>query len=226
MVKRVSQGGCCAAVVGIIAAVLCVLVIAAFPAHAHSGGTDANGCHSGSQPYHCHGGGSSPSRSGNGGGPTLCEDGWISPSSGPGTCSHHGGIEDGDDYDIPSGGGSSGGGGGEGGGTTTRASESSDSSTSFWWIAAGVGSVVWFLRSNQEPANSRPSTTPSSPSRTVVARPKGTGKPSNDAEESPKTANRRCACGGSMVQRMNRRTGQRFLGCNRFPKVPADPTLR
>jgi hypothetical protein len=29
---------------------------------------------------------------GNGGGPTLCKDGTISPSSGPGTCSHHGGI--------------------------------------------------------------------------------------------------------------------------------------
>ncbi len=25
------------------------------PALAHSGGTDANGCHAGSQPYHCHG---------------------------------------------------------------------------------------------------------------------------------------------------------------------------
>lgn len=23
-------------------------------AFAHSGGTDANGCHAGSQPYHCH----------------------------------------------------------------------------------------------------------------------------------------------------------------------------
>lgn len=23
-------------------------------AHAHSGGTDSNGCHAGSQPYHCH----------------------------------------------------------------------------------------------------------------------------------------------------------------------------
>nr|WP_304999852.1 YHYH domain-containing protein [Guyparkeria sp. SCN-R1] len=23
-------------------------------AHAHSGGTDANGCHGGSKPYHCH----------------------------------------------------------------------------------------------------------------------------------------------------------------------------
>ena len=25
--------------------------------YAHSGGTDSNGCHAGSQPYHCHGGG-------------------------------------------------------------------------------------------------------------------------------------------------------------------------
>ncbi|WP_328187637.1 YHYH domain-containing protein [Marinobacter sp. OP 3.4] len=23
-------------------------------AHAHSGGTDKNGCHAGSKPYHCH----------------------------------------------------------------------------------------------------------------------------------------------------------------------------
>ncbi|MDO0945334.1 MULTISPECIES: YHYH domain-containing protein [Chromohalobacter] len=23
-------------------------------AHAHSGGTDENGCHAGSKPYHCH----------------------------------------------------------------------------------------------------------------------------------------------------------------------------
>jgi hypothetical protein len=29
---------------------------------------------------------------GNGGGPTLCNDGSISGSSGPGTCSHHGGV--------------------------------------------------------------------------------------------------------------------------------------
>ena len=32
-------------------------------ADAHSGGTDAYGCHAGSRPYHCHGGGSSRSRS-------------------------------------------------------------------------------------------------------------------------------------------------------------------
>ncbi|MFM5267866.1 YHYH domain-containing protein [Aeromonas caviae] len=23
-------------------------------AHAHSGGTDSNGCHAGTKPYHCH----------------------------------------------------------------------------------------------------------------------------------------------------------------------------
>ena len=32
-------------------------------AFAHSGGTDANGCHAGSQPYHCHNGSGSSSGS-------------------------------------------------------------------------------------------------------------------------------------------------------------------
>lgn len=37
---------------------VCVLATApATPLSAHSGGTDANGCHAGSKPYHCHGGG-------------------------------------------------------------------------------------------------------------------------------------------------------------------------
>ncbi len=34
-----------------------ILLVALFPigaAYAHSGGTDKNGCHAGSQPYHCH----------------------------------------------------------------------------------------------------------------------------------------------------------------------------
>ena len=35
-------------------------------ASAHSGGTDANGCHAGSQPYHCHNGGGGGSSSGGG----------------------------------------------------------------------------------------------------------------------------------------------------------------
>ncbi|MBA4274919.1 MAG: YHYH domain-containing protein [Alphaproteobacteria bacterium] len=34
--------------------VLALTVSAATNVFAHSGGTDANGCHAGSQPYHCH----------------------------------------------------------------------------------------------------------------------------------------------------------------------------
>jgi len=43
----------------IIAALVVTLVPGAV--FAHSGGTDANGCHAGSQPYHCHNSGSSSS---------------------------------------------------------------------------------------------------------------------------------------------------------------------
>ena len=48
---------------------LCMLTYEAFftvSAHAHSGGTDANGCHAGSQPYHCHNGSKSESSSSSG----------------------------------------------------------------------------------------------------------------------------------------------------------------
>lgn len=31
-----------------------LLLLTASPALAHSGGTDANGCHAGKKPYHCH----------------------------------------------------------------------------------------------------------------------------------------------------------------------------
>lgn len=34
-------------------AIISVLSLAS-ASFAHSGGTDANGCHGGSQPYHCH----------------------------------------------------------------------------------------------------------------------------------------------------------------------------
>ncbi len=39
---------------------ICMVVVASSPTtlRAHSGGTDSNGCHSGSQPYHCHSGAS------------------------------------------------------------------------------------------------------------------------------------------------------------------------
>ena len=32
---------------------------------------------------------------------SLCNDGWVSPSTGPGTCSHHGGVAGGGSYYIP-----------------------------------------------------------------------------------------------------------------------------
>jgi hypothetical protein len=70
---------------------------------AHSGGTDANGCHAGSKPYHCHGAPAprvsapraSPSRtaSGQGSPRAICIDGTISYSATlSGTCSSHGGV--------------------------------------------------------------------------------------------------------------------------------------
>lgn len=38
----------------LIATITLLLSLAAGSALAHSGGTNANGCHAGSQPYHCH----------------------------------------------------------------------------------------------------------------------------------------------------------------------------
>lgn len=45
----------------IILVLILSLMAAPLSSYAHSGGTDANGCHGGSEPYHCHGteGGSS-----------------------------------------------------------------------------------------------------------------------------------------------------------------------
>ncbi|MEM9060401.1 MAG: YHYH domain-containing protein [Pseudomonadota bacterium] len=37
-----------------LAIVLFTFVISTGHVIAHSGGTDANGCHAGSKPYHCH----------------------------------------------------------------------------------------------------------------------------------------------------------------------------
>ena len=58
--------------------ILGLLVSLASPGFSHSGGTDENGCHAGSQPYHCHGGGSGGGSGGGGGtaapsGPTAAE---------------------------------------------------------------------------------------------------------------------------------------------------------
>ncbi|MFT4793078.1 MAG: hypothetical protein ACJAVR_002199 [Paracoccaceae bacterium] len=41
-------------IVRICLAGLFALSLVAGPAAAHSGGTNAQGCHAGSQPYHCH----------------------------------------------------------------------------------------------------------------------------------------------------------------------------
>lgn len=38
----------------IVVSFFCLMVIVTSEATAHSGGTDAYGCHAGSQPYHCH----------------------------------------------------------------------------------------------------------------------------------------------------------------------------
>lgn len=42
----------------VVAVLLSVGLVA--PVSAHSGGTDANGCHAASHPYHCHGGSTTP----------------------------------------------------------------------------------------------------------------------------------------------------------------------
>jgi len=91
---------------------LVVLHLTTSPSLAHSGGTDANGCHAGSQPYHCHGSRSTPARPAPSGGRTLCADGTWSQSTGSGTCSWHGGIAG--NNDPSTGSGSTGGGGGSG----------------------------------------------------------------------------------------------------------------
>ena len=41
----------------VLVAFLCVSFLTTNISYAHSGGTDSDGCHAGSQPYHCHGGG-------------------------------------------------------------------------------------------------------------------------------------------------------------------------
>ncbi len=39
----------------LIASILILSIMTTNVGFAHSGGTDSNGCHAGSQPYHCHG---------------------------------------------------------------------------------------------------------------------------------------------------------------------------
>lgn len=76
--------------------------------YAHSGGTDKNGCHAGSQPYHCHNGGSSSENAGldfngwdfNLGYQYLIDESQISPYIGfsVGRSDHHESIQGGIDF--------------------------------------------------------------------------------------------------------------------------------
>lgn len=168
--------------------VLVVLFVTANSALGHSGGTDANGCHAGSQPYHCHGSRTAPVRPAPSGGLTLCADGTYSQSSGSGTCSWHGGIAG--NNNPSTGSSSSSGGGGTGrivpgtgtAGTSTQApqrpaqnSPSSDivGSIAQWWLLialGGWGLIAASKRSQSEPA--RPATQAKS---FVPPKPSGSG---------------------------------------------------
>lgn len=84
-----------------------MLLVAAQLARAHSGGTDANGCHAGSQPFHCHepraarpievvtrAVSSAPRPNElNVALRAVCVDGSVSYAATPaGACAHHGGV--------------------------------------------------------------------------------------------------------------------------------------
>ena len=235
-----------------------VVLAASSPALGHSGGTDANGCHAGSQPYHCHGSRSAPAPRAPSGGLTPCADGTWSQSTGSGTCSWHGGIAGNNNSSTNSGSTSSGGGTGRivpgtGPGTSvgTRTPPASNGTqddlsravSSFfdnggvvylligWWVIAKLRKS----RSKDAPngATSRPVTTnPSAaPSRVSnatalpPARPTGIGNASTPLSK-PSAATGACSCGGREVVRRNRKTGQRFYGCSRYPSCKLTRSFR
>jgi hypothetical protein len=218
---------------------------------AHPGGTDANGCHAGSQPYHCHGGGSAPvapvaplDRSTL----TTCNDGSVSRSTGPGTCSHHGGIAG----NVPStdrSGPSTSTGSGEGRIIPgVRAPDLLVPAPMTWWQrnADGVyvwafwGAIGWFgLRKwMKEPAPARSAATgwsaaapPSTPTRPMVHKADVVSVMPRDIPAAftvPKQSRAlgRCRCGGPEVMRRNGRTGQRFVGCSRYPRCRRTRSFR
>lgn len=214
-------------------------------AEAHSGGTDANGCHAGSQPYHCHGGGSSPTRPSVG--TSICNDGAVSGSTGPGTCSHHGGVRGGNPS-LNYGSSSSGDGGGVGRIQSGRVPLTSRSpgwwqrnegnvmSALFWGGAGGLMLRFGVGRRAARPSQgARP--TVQSPPMTGIAPPleaaprsrlpsdvpddsaaSTKGKPRSPVQQDrPGRAVGRCRCGGTMVVRRNGATGVLFAGCSRYP---------
>lgn len=236
-----------------------VLVItSADSALGHSGGTNANGCHAGSQPYHCHGSRSAPAPRAPSGGLTLCADGVYSQSTGSGTCSSHGGIAGNKNPSSTS--GSTDGGGGAGRivpgsgqetsvGTRTLPSPSSAPSSAYRTVSGFVdnGGIVYLLvgwwviakirKSRRDDSPDRPversRTTTNRPpapkaSSAAVSRPVKSGsvtraatpttsRSSAQAPGSSRTSSGSCACGGREVLRKNRKTGQRFFGCSRYP---------
>ncbi len=227
------------------------------PALAHSGGTDANGCHAGSQPYHCHRPRTVPSQPAPSGGLTLCADGTWSQSTGSGTCSWHGGIAGNNNPSTGSGTSSGGGGTGRiipdsGPSTTVRTNPPPPSSRTTNNLAGGIGDffangglvvllVGWWVlskvrKSRRETATGSVNVRPSIPNSgspatrsdsptTRIEKPSpssasiksnkdyGQTKPSSAVSSAAGT----CSCGGRQVVRRNRKTGQPFYGCSRYP---------
>lgn len=210
------------------------------PALGHSGGTDANGCHAGSQPYHCHGSRSVPAPRAPSSGLTLCADGTWSQSTGSGTCSWHGGIAGNNNPSTGPGSPSSGGGTGRivpGPGPTSSVEVQGGLSRAIasifynggvvylligWWVLARLRKS----RSRNAPKSStaRPNaTTPLSTapglSKTTApppVKPTSAGNASTPLSK-PSSAAGSCSCGGREVARRNHKSGQRFYGCSRYP---------
>jgi hypothetical protein len=229
------------------------------PALAHSGGTDANGCHAGSQPYHCHRPRTTPSQPAQSGGLTLCADGTWSQSTGSGTCSWHGGIAG--NNNPPTGSGTTSGGGGtgriipdSGPSTTVRTNTPPPSNRTNNNLAEGIGDffangglvvllVGWWMvskvrKSRRETATGSVTVRPSiantgspttriekpSPSSASIKSNKdyGQAKPASAVSSTTGT----CSCGGRQVVRRNRKTGQPFYGCSRYPSCKLTRPMR
>lgn len=217
------------------------VVFATFsPALGHSGGTDANGCHAGSQPYHCHGIRSAPAPRAPSSGLMLCADGTWSQSTGSGTCSWHGGIAG--NNNPSTGPGSTGSGGGTGrivpgpgpassvdvqGGLSRAISSFFDNGGVVylligWWVIAKLRksrSRSAPKSSTVQPKATKPLSTAQRLSKTTErppAKPTSAGNAAAPVQKSSSAAGV-CSCGGREVVRRNGKTGQRFYGCSRYP---------
>lgn len=241
--------------VGIVFAALCSTSDSAL---GHSGGTNAAGCHSGSQPYHCHGSRSAPAPRAPSNGLTLCADGTWSQSTGSGTCSWHGGIAGNNNPSTNSGSTSSGGGTGRIVPGTIPApavenrTQSLPSSTQDgvsravsrffdnggvvylligWWVIAKLRrsrSTNAPKSATLRPVATKPSAAPSSVSNATALPPVTPASIGNVSPplSKPSNATRACSCGGREVVRRNGNTGQRFVGCSRYPSCRQTRQLR